>query len=260
MSDGERWVAKAAPADAPAGGFGFEHGLEVAETLADSGYRTGRPTRTIDGALVESVEDWSLALLRFEEGRPFSVTDLDEATRVGQHLGGLHRVLQRLRKGRDRWDPATTLVDQRYVALRPGLAQVAAEVVDAALGATAGAEIGLIHGDLEADEILIAADGSTAIVDWGSVQIAPLILDLLTFHDQPCFAALVAGYASVRPEAEIEMRALAALVRLHWLRQTAFWGERVIEPFGDAEQRQGFTNQYGFERSYEILITGKWRP
>jgi Ser/Thr protein kinase RdoA (MazF antagonist) len=256
----QRWVAKAVPSDQSELLVQFERGLGIAETLAEAGFRTGAPTRTGSGNLVEPLEDWYVGLLRFEEGRTFSLSDLDGAQRIGNHVGKLHSELQRSYAGLEYWDPAPELIDRPYVGLRPGLAEVAAEVVNAALEATAASAIGLIHGDLEADEILIAADGSIAIVDWGSVEVAPLILDLLTFHDKECFGALTSGYTAVRPEAEVELRALPELERLHWLRQTAFWGGRVIEPFRDAEQRQGFPNVYGFERSYEILTTGRWRP
>lgn len=255
-----RWAAKAVPEGQAASGLGFEFGLHVADRLAAAEFRTGPPLKTLDGKVVAELEGWRVALLRFENGVPFSVTDLRAARTVGAHLGQLHLHLQPMSRNAARWNPTADLLGAPYLALRPGLEELAGEVVEAAVTAVDGFDIGLIHGDLDADEILLTPERTVAVLDWGSVHVAPQIFDLLTFHDEGCFAELLAGYLEVRPRAHVELEALHELERLHWLRRTAFWGARVLEPFPGAEQRQGFTNEYAFERSYEILLTGEWRP
>lgn len=231
VADGsQRWVAKASLVASSSSAVGFEFGLRVAEKLGDAGFRAGPPVRTVDGECVADLDGWQLALLAFEDGDPFRVTDLAAATRVGAHFGLLHGQLRRISGGAETWDPAADLIGRPYLALRPGLEELATNVVDTARAATVGFEIGLIHGDLDADEILLAPDGAIAVVDWGSIQVAPQILDLLTFHDEEGFSSLVDGYVSVRPEAEAELEALPELERLQWLRQTAFWGDRLLQP------------------------------
>lgn len=260
VSNGDgRWVAKAIPNDAPHRTARFALGLRIARELASDGFRTGCPRPARNGEVVGEIQGWSVALLEFEPGARLDVTDEGAAVRVGALLGQLHQRLQRLTIAAPPWTPEEDFLSAPSYSLRPGLHDLAAEVVEAARLAADRLRVGWIHGDLNADEILIDPTGGIAVVDWGAVHAAPQLLDLITFHDEDCFPALLRGYFSSCPDAELEREALPALERFHWLRQTAFWGGRMLQPFRDAETKQGYTNEYAFERSYEILVTGRWR-
>ncbi|MGQ0432266.1 MAG: phosphotransferase enzyme family protein [Microthrixaceae bacterium] len=261
VSQGEdHWVAKAIPGDAAHRTLRFELGLRVAEELGHAGFRVGLPLRTTHGDIIDDIDGWKVALLEFEDGQPFDVTDHETAFETGKLIGRLHQGMQHLGVSAPAWTPEEDFLDAPCYSLRPGLADLAAEVIDAARLAASDLQVGWIHGDLNVDEILVAPSGTIAVVDWGAIHAAPQLLDLITFCDEDCFPALLSGYLESRPEAGTEQRALPALERLHWLRQTAFWGGRMLQPFRDAATKQGFTNDYAFERSYEVLLTGRWRP
>lgn len=54
-----------------------------------------------------------------------------------------------------------------------------------------------------------------------------------------------------------DLVALWEVERLQWLRQTAFWVAECLSRSMTPSREQGFSSEYGFERSYGILTTGE---
>lgn len=95
---------------------------------------------------------------------------------------------------------------------------------------------GLIHGDLFRDNVLFAGAELTGLLDWYEASTDAWLYDVAVAANDWCvgsdgalqparYAALLQGYASLRPLCETEQQALPAMLRAAALR---FWLSRLL--------------------------------
>jgi Ser/Thr protein kinase RdoA (MazF antagonist) len=100
------------------------------------------------------------------------------------------------------------------------------ELIDT-LGTSADV-FGVVHGDLNPDNIIVATDGAVQFIDLAQLALAPYLWDLgvalyqYSYQDASVRRALMNGYLSVRPDTAISPRALEAFVCAAALTNLAF--------------------------------------
>jgi homoserine kinase type II len=223
---GKTYVSKQV---AEAGVDEFVAGCEVAATLADAGFVTGRPVPTNDGRLV--VTEHALALLEHVPGRELQ-GDMDEEQRwIATMLAGVHTVGEPVLGRRTAGFAAEWLTPQlagvdAHPWLAPAILAVRAETDPLSVTWS------MLHTD-PSPEAFVHDDrtGVTGLIDWSGAKRGPVLYDVASavmYLDGPVGAAAFLNayqrYGSLRDE---EMRMLDAFLRFRWAVQGAYFAWRL---------------------------------
>ena len=237
--DGARYVLKLAPPDADRAALDFEQAaVEVLHTKApDLDLPRVVPNRDGDGVSVFEAEDGDARLARLltfvpgtawaEAGPAPSERLRDTGRRIAQIARALDGFDHPAARRTHRWDLA------KAGALRANVTNVEdstrrrwveeAFLRWAALAAPALADLphGVIHGDLNDDNLLVRGGRLAGVLDFGDALYNPLVCDpaiALTYLllDEPdpfeAGAQIVAGYNALRPLATEELEVLFPLM------------------------------------------------
>ena len=258
-SGGERYVAKAVPADQH---DRFVSGLAVAALAEAGGVVTGSAVPTHDGGRWTRVGDHTLALLRFVHGRPLEGDDPEEQRIIGTTLARAHRALV----GRDlpgaarfHWlDPAAD-----HLAINDWLRPAIADALDSwDRLPPSSLTWGLLHSDPAPEAFLLdPSTGTCGLIDWDSGLVGPLMYDVASavmyLGGPDRSSAFRASYLESPPipPAEVDS-ALEPMLRLRWAVQADYFAARIrrndLTGISDASG-----NEQGLEDARRALLDGQ---
>ena len=205
--------------------------LGLMRHLADRGLSCPLPIARRDGALLGRLADRPAALISFLEGVWLRRPRAEHCREVGAAMARLHLAGEgfELRRPNALAPPAWRPL---YEAAGPGVDAVAKglrEEIDAALAAVerdwpTGLPAGVIHADLFPDNVFFLGDAFSGMIDFYFACDDILAYDLAIALNAWCHerdgsfnvtkgAALLAGYAGVRPLSAAELDALPMLAR-----------------------------------------------
>jgi hypothetical protein len=225
--EGRRYVAKYAYA----GRMIFESGLRVSghvESTTD--LRTGSPLPTPDGRLTTMLRNpigrpYPLALLRFVEGRAVAPNDGLNVRDAARLLAKVHYSVASY-PGR----VSDSVANLENESVEVGYEESLGPIIRAAartLRELDSITLGVNYG--HRPEAIVCTDGSTGLIDWGSVNRAPLLWDVMRWSDlfreaddRKTFVDIYRECGPV-PACEFEVMDQLAYVRaVHHLRFRAF--------------------------------------
>jgi Ser/Thr protein kinase RdoA (MazF antagonist) len=206
-----------------------------------------RPLPDPSGALLPSVSFRGLSLpcslQRWLDGQQVEALSTDQAHRVGDLLGRWHAFSEghaTTAAGAVRYDGlhlAHALDDLRVLSTSGAIANDSWHTIEQAVAqvrslmdalGTSPDVFGVVHGDLNPDNIIVAGDGSVQFIDLAQLVLAPYLWDLGTalyqysYQDASVRRALMAGYREARPRLTIPPHALEAFVCAAALDNLAF--------------------------------------
>jgi homoserine kinase type II len=207
----------------------FGAGCEIASTLADRGFVTGRPVVTNDGRLV--VTEHALALLEHVSGRELQ-GDTDEEQRwIATTLAGVHAA------GDPSHGPSTATFAADW--LTPQLPGVDVHpwlvaAIEAVRAETDPLPVmwSILHTD-PSPEAFVHDDttGVTGLIDWSGAKRGPILYDVAStvmYLDGPDSAAtFLHTYRECGPLGDGEMLSLDAFRRFRWAVQGAYFSWRL---------------------------------
>ena len=214
--------------------------LSLLDHLAAKGCAVPRTIHDRSGALYRQLGDKAVALIEFQPGVSVSIPTPAQARAVGSALAQLHLAAadfagQRA-NGMDlaEWQRlAAECGPEGLRAIDPQLADlVARELPLLASEWPQGLPRGVIHADLFTDNVLMLGAAVTGLIDFYFACTDLIAYDVAVTHAAWCFdgegrnfspalsAALLAGYADVRPLSPAERAALPVLARGAALRFT----------------------------------------
>jgi Ser/Thr protein kinase RdoA (MazF antagonist) len=184
------------------------------------------------------------SLQHWLDGRHVEKLSTDQAVDVGMLMGRWHAFSQRRRAATsaegvhyDSHHLEQALADLEVLRLDGAIAEEAWHDIEEAttvasslmgrLG-TSGDVYGVVHGDLNPDNILVADDGTVRFIDLAELALAPYLWDLGTalyqysYQEASVRRAMVTGYRTARPESTIPPLALEAFVCAAALTNLAF--------------------------------------
>lgn len=207
----------------------FAAGCEVASTLADRGFVTGRPVLTNDGRLV--VTEHALALLEHVPGRELQGDTEDEQRWIATTLADVHTA------GTPALGPSTASFAEGWltpevvgVDAHPWLA-LAIKAVRAETDPLA-TTWSVLHND-PLPEAFIHDDttGTTGLIDWSEAHRGPVLYDVASavmYLGGPEDAeAFLNTYRKHGPLGQEEMFSLDAFRRFRWAVQAAYFARRL---------------------------------
>ncbi|SEC61778.1 homoserine kinase type II [Nocardioides exalbidus] len=223
--DGTAYVAKHVP---PGGVDALLAGSEVARTLADAGFTTGRPVAARDGRLV--VTEAGLALLEHVPGRELEGDSEDEQEWIARVLAGVHATDAAPGPATsvfatDWLDPHAPGVGE-HDWLVTAIAHVREETDPLALTWS------VLHTD-PAPEAFVHDDatGVTGLIDWAGARRGPVLYDVASavmyLGGRARASAFLAAYADRGPLAADELRQLDAFSRLREAVQGVYFAGRL---------------------------------
>lgn len=197
--------------------------------LGTQGLPVSAPVPALDGAAQVSVDGVSLGVQRVVPGALLDVGDLAQVHATGAALARLHLALARY-PGSVPAEPQPALRDRvtGWLAVAPAhLTAAAVEALRSLVGVVPDGEPAtqLVHGDVRSANVLCDGVEVTALLDLEEVRTDHAVVELARtavllgtrFHDwapvnDGVRAALLAGYASVRPLTPLEAAWWDALV------------------------------------------------
>ncbi len=217
----------------------YEHRIDLAELpwflslmehLADAGQPVPRPIRDAHGEALQQLMGKAACLIQYLPGVSVSRPTVTQAGAAGRALAQLHLAGESFTAtranalGPDHWREVTDELGDRLEGIEPGLAElVRARVADVVARWPAGLPQGTIHADLFPDNVLMLGSEVTGLIDFYFACTDLLAYDLAVLHAAWCFLAdgsaplaahaeaMLAGYTSVRPLTDAELRALPLL-------------------------------------------------
>lgn len=212
--------------------------LASMRALADHGLPCPRPLHDRNGRPLGVLHDQPALLAARLPGASLTAPDAAQCRTLGATLAAVHRAAPN--------PPAQAsnpngLAWQRSIASRLALERDAAELLADELAFQtrqnhAALPKGLVHGDLFRDNVLFDGDRLTGLLDWYDAFVDAWFYDVAVAVNDWCvqadgaldterYAALLAGYRSVRLPSDDEYAALPALLRAAALR---FWLSRLV--------------------------------
>jgi Ser/Thr protein kinase RdoA (MazF antagonist) len=223
---GSRYVAKRVPPDAISD---LVAGCEVASTLAEAGFVTGRPVPTSDGRLV--LTEHAMTLLEFVPGRELEGGTDQEQRWIAETLGGVH-VAGGPAMGPS---PATFMTEW----LSPEIPGVKAHpwltrAIEAVRAETDPLTVtwSVLHTD-PLPEAFVHDDitGVTGLIDWAGAKRGPVLYDVAStvmyLGGTEQATAFLSTYQSHGPLAAQEMQHLDAFRRFREAVQGAYFARRL---------------------------------
>jgi Ser/Thr protein kinase RdoA (MazF antagonist) len=223
-------------------------GLEWLATIAEvTDLPVQAPVPDPTGALLPTVHFRGLSLpcslQRWLEGEHVEELSPDQARAVGGLMGRWHALSERrtaTAEGAVHYDSRHlehALDDLRVLSVTGALTHeswhtieqattLACRLMDA-IGTSADV-FGVVHGDLNPDNIIVADDGTVQFIDLAQLALAPYLWDVgvalyhYSYQDTSVRRALVAGYRDARPGRTIPPLALEAFVCAAALSNLAF--------------------------------------
>lgn len=223
-------------------------GLEWLATLAETSDLTVQaPVADPTGALLPTVHFRGLSLpcslQRWLDGHHVDELSLDQARSVGELMGRWHALSEQRATtpaGAVRYDSRhleEALDDLRVLSTTGAVNQESWRTIEQATAlacrlmdtiGTSAHVYGVVHGDLNPDNILVADDGTVRFIDLAQLALAPYLWDLgvalyqYSYQDPSVRRALMAGYGDARPESTIPPLALETFVCAAALTNLAF--------------------------------------
>jgi len=223
-------------------------GLDWLATLAEeSDIPVQTPLPDPHGSLLPTVHFRGLSLpcslQRWLEGDHVGDLSTDQARDVGDLMGRWHATSQRhpttadqtvrydghhVKQARDNLralSPISSITRDSWHAVDQA-ADLAGRLIDS-IG-TSPDVFGVVHGDLNPDNIIVAADGTVQFIDLAQLAVAPYLWDLgvalyqYSYQDFSVRRAMVAGYRDARPGLTIPPLALETFVCAAALDNLAF--------------------------------------
>ncbi|MFJ3407738.1 phosphotransferase enzyme family protein [Promicromonospora sp. NPDC090134] len=234
-------------------------GCSVAERLGRAGLTTGRPVRTVLGALV--APDERLALLEHVPGSELGGTTVEEQRWIGATLAQVHHAGAPARQG-----PGTTGFFGWLTADAPGVRNHPwlPRAVDTARGATDRLTVtwSVLHTDPapEAFRYDAAAD-AVGLIDWTGACRGPVLYDVASavmYLGGPERAgAFLDAYSAAGPLDASELRHLDAFRRFRFAVRAAYFARRLTERdlTGIRDQRDNENGLEDARRGLERLAT-----
>jgi homoserine kinase type II len=204
--------------------------LSLTEFLAEAGLPVPRPVRDRSGRMLHAVAGRPAALVQFLPGVSVSEPTPAQAAAAGAALARLHLAGSGFPGARPNpmglgwWQDHGAALAPALDRLAPGLAAEVATALER-LSAHWPADLpaGIVHTDLFPDNVLMLGDRVTGLIDFYFACTDLYAYDLMVLHAAWCFApdggtvapaleaALLAGYAGVRPLTRTERAALPLL-------------------------------------------------
>jgi Ser/Thr protein kinase RdoA (MazF antagonist) len=204
-------------------------GCEVATSLAEAGFVTGRPVPTSDGRL--AVTEHALALLEYVPGRELEGETDEEQRWIASTLAGIHLA------GSPANGPSAAIFMTDWLA--PELPGVEAypwlvQVVEAVRAETDPLHVtwSVLHTDPSPEEFLHNdSTGVTGLVDWTGAKRGPVLYDVASavmYLGGPEHAtAFLTTYGTEGPLGNDEMRHLDAFRRFREAIQGTYFASRL---------------------------------
>jgi len=223
-------------------------GLQWLATMADAAdVRVQTPLSDPSGSLLPTVHFRGLylpcSLQQWLEGEHLDELSADQARAVGDLMGRWHAISQRRSTTADRavrydspylrqaldglriLSSAGSVTHDSWHTIEQAT-DLAARLIDS-IG-TSSDVYGVVHGDLNPDNIIVADDGTVHFIDLAQLALAPYLWDVgvalyqYSYQDASVRRAMVAGYRSARPGLTIPPLALEAFVCAAALDNLAF--------------------------------------
>ena len=207
--------------------------LSLLDHLAAKGCPVPRTIHDRAGALYRMIGDKAIALIEFLPGVSLSAPTPGQARAVGRALAQLHLAAADFGQAR-----ANGMGPQEWQRLASACGRDGLNGIDAGLAALVEAELahlaahwpqdlprGVIHADLFPDNVLMLGEKVTGLIDFYFACNDLIAYDVAVTHAAWCFdnaghafdpaisAALLEGYAMLRPLSDAERAALPVLAR-----------------------------------------------
>jgi Ser/Thr protein kinase RdoA (MazF antagonist) len=223
-------------------------GLKWLATMAEvTDLHIQTPLPDPSGALLPTVRFHGLSLpcslQRWLDGQHVEELSSGQARAVGDLMGRWHAVSQQhttTDAGAVRYDIPYldhALDDLRVLSTTDAVTQDSWHTIEQATAlacrlmdtiGTSKDVFGVVHGDLNPDNIIVAADGTVQFIDLAQLALAPFLWDVgvalyqYSYQDALVRRAMVAGYRGARPGVTIPALALEAFVCAAALDNLAF--------------------------------------
>ena len=204
-------------------------GCEVAATLAEAGFVSGRPVPTSDGRLV--VAEHAMALLEFVPGRELDGETDEEQRCIASTLAGVHRA-----GGPARGPSAATFITDWLSPQLPGVAAHPwlVRVIETVRAETDAPELtwAVLHTDPSPEEFLHDdSTGVTGLVDWAGARRGPVLYDVASvvmyLGGTEYAAEFLATYRTDGPVGSEELQHLPAFRRFREAIQGTYFAWRL---------------------------------
>jgi Ser/Thr protein kinase RdoA (MazF antagonist) len=177
------------------------------------------------------------------DGEHVAELSADQAFAVGDLIGRWHTASEQhapTTDGAVRYDGphlGRALDDLRVLSTTGAITEDSWHTIEAATGlvrdliegiGTSRAVFGVVHGDVNPDNVIVADNGTVGLIDLAQLAFAPYLWDLgvalyqYSYQDPSIRRALVAGYRSARPHLTIPPLSLEAFVCAAALDNLAF--------------------------------------
>jgi Ser/Thr protein kinase RdoA (MazF antagonist) len=223
-------------------------GLEWLATIADvTDLPVQVPVADPTGALLPTVQFRGLllpcSLQRWLDGRHVEELSAEQARAVGELMGRWHALAEQraaTAEGAVHYDSRYlqhALDDLRVLSTTGAITHESWHTVKQATAlacrlmdtvGTSADVFGVVHGDLNPDNIIVADDGTVQFIDLAQLALAPYLWDVgvalyqYSYQDASVRHALVTGYRSARPGLTIPPLALEAFLCAAALSNLAF--------------------------------------